>query len=229
MATQPHTTVCLIFGSFEVDVAAGELRKGRVRVPLAQQPLRVLLLLLDPPGELVTREQLRDKLWAEGTFVDFERGLNSAINKLRRALSDSAEKPHYIETVPGRGYRFVTAVERSVIGSSPSATNSTAVIVDPVAAPVPRTVPSGVWLTLLAMAIAFGFGLAVPRIVTKPSFVTKPVLQFVVSPPAGTIFAPPIGRQPFAISPDGRVWLSQRLAQMAPTSGYAILLRSMRG
>lgn len=102
MATQPHPPVRLVFGSFEVDVAAGELRKDGVRVALPHQPLQVLLLLLAHPGDVVTREQLRDTLWAEGTFVDFERGLNTAINKLRRALLDSAEKPRYVETVPGR-------------------------------------------------------------------------------------------------------------------------------
>jgi eukaryotic-like serine/threonine-protein kinase len=203
LATQPQPSVRLVFGSFEVNIAAGELRKDGVRVPLAHQPLQVLLLLLAHPGDVVTREQLREKLWTEGTFVDFERGLNTAINKLRRGLLDSAEKPRYIETVPGCGYRFIGVVERRTPASSPLITNATAVIIDPSTPPVPRPGRPAAWITAVAAAMAFGFGLTVPRLVTKPSFVARPVLQFVISPPAGTIFAPPIGRQPFAISPDG--------------------------
>lgn len=203
MATQPQSSARLVFGSFEVNVPAGELRKDGVRIQLPRQPLQVLLLLLAHPGDVVTREQLRDTLWNEGTFVDFERGLNSAINKLRRALSDSAEKPRYIETVPGQGYRFVGTIEQRTRGSNPLEANATAVIVDPVSPPAPRARQRRVWLTVVAVAMAFGAGVAVPRLVTKPSSIARPVLQFVISPPAGTIFAPPIGRQPFAISPDG--------------------------
>ena len=97
----------LAFGLFEVNPSTGELLKGGIRVRLSGQPFAILLLLLKTPGELVTREQLREQIWSEGTFVDFEHGLNAAMNKLRRALSDSAENPRYIETIPGRGYRFV--------------------------------------------------------------------------------------------------------------------------
>jgi eukaryotic-like serine/threonine-protein kinase len=97
----------LAFGPFEVNPSTGELLKGGIRVRLSGQPFAILLLLLKTPGELVTREQLREQIWSEGTFVDFEHGLNAAMNKLRRALSDSAENPRYIETIPGRGYRFV--------------------------------------------------------------------------------------------------------------------------
>jgi DNA-binding winged helix-turn-helix (wHTH) protein len=101
----------LSFGPFELDVAAGELCRHGIRVRLQGQALEILLLLLKNPGEVVTREQLRDHIWSEGTFVDFEHGLNAAINKLRRALTDSADKPRYIETVPGRGYRFIGALD----------------------------------------------------------------------------------------------------------------------
>src|SRR5262249_44820567 len=78
---------------------------------LSGQPLRILLLLLERPGQVVTREELRQQIWTNGTFVDFEGGLNAAINKLRRALSDSAENPRYVETIPGRGYRFIGTLE----------------------------------------------------------------------------------------------------------------------
>jgi TolB-like protein/DNA-binding winged helix-turn-helix (wHTH) protein/Flp pilus assembly protein TadD len=95
------------FGIFEVDLRTGELRKGGVRVKLHGQPFAVLAMLLERPGDVVTREELQQKLWASDTFVDFEHGLNKAINKLREALGDDANNPRYIETLPRRGYRFV--------------------------------------------------------------------------------------------------------------------------
>jgi Tol biopolymer transport system component/DNA-binding winged helix-turn-helix (wHTH) protein len=113
MASQPSSPVLLRFGPFEVHLQGGELRNKGVRIRLSGQPLRILLLLLESPGELVTREELRQQIWGDGTFVDFEGGLNAAINKLRRALNDSAEKPRYIETIPGRGYRFVGTLEHA--------------------------------------------------------------------------------------------------------------------
>src|SRR5580693_5403418 len=99
------------FGPFEVDTAAGDLFKGGTRVRLPRQPFAILIILLRNAGEVVTREQFRDQVWSEGTFVNFEQGLNTAMNKLRTALGDPAEKPRYIETVPGRGYRFIGLLE----------------------------------------------------------------------------------------------------------------------
>src|SRR5215469_5443643 len=99
----------LRFGVFEVNLRAGELTKRGVRVRLQEQPFRVLAMLLDKPGELVTREELREKLWGR-TVVDFDHGLNKAINKIREALGDSAENPRFVETVARRGYRFLAAV-----------------------------------------------------------------------------------------------------------------------
>src|ERR1700722_9907533 len=99
------------FGPFEVDTAAGELRKGGIRIRLPRQPFAILIILLKNAGEVVTRDQFRDQIWSEGTFVNFEQGLNTAMNKLRTALGDPAEKPRYIETVPGRGYRFIGLLE----------------------------------------------------------------------------------------------------------------------
>jgi Tol biopolymer transport system component/DNA-binding winged helix-turn-helix (wHTH) protein len=101
----------LAFGPFELNPSAGELRKRGVRVPLSGQPVEILLVLLDHAGDLVTRDQLRERVWSDGTIVDFEGGLNAAMAKLRRALDDSAQNPRYIETVPGRGYRFLLHVE----------------------------------------------------------------------------------------------------------------------
>ena len=101
----------LRFSSFELDLQSGELRKAGVLVGLQEQSLKVLVELLARPGDLVTREQLRQRLWPSGTFVDFEHGLNAVINRLREALGDSADSPRFIQTVPRRGYRFIASVE----------------------------------------------------------------------------------------------------------------------
>jgi cholera toxin transcriptional activator len=99
------------FGVFEVDVRSGELRRKGVRIKLNAQPLQVLLLLLARPGELLTREEISRELWPDGTFVDYEHGVNSAVNRIRDALSDTAASPRFIETLARRGYRFVAPVE----------------------------------------------------------------------------------------------------------------------
>jgi eukaryotic-like serine/threonine-protein kinase len=99
------------FGDFGVDLRSGEVYKHGIRIKLQGQPFQLLAVLLEHPGELVTREELRQKLWPSDTFVDFDTGLNSAIKKLRDTLSDSAEEPRYIETLPRRGYRFIGHVE----------------------------------------------------------------------------------------------------------------------
>jgi TolB-like protein len=106
------------FGTFEVDLRAGELRKHGLRIRLQEQPFQVLAALLERPSEIVTREELRKKLWPADTFVDFDHGLNKAINKIREALSDSAENPRFVETVARRGYRFLVPVEW--LGEKPS-------------------------------------------------------------------------------------------------------------
>jgi serine/threonine-protein kinase len=99
------------FGVYEVDLESGELRKQGLRIKLRDQPLQILLMLLEQPGHVVSREELQGKLWAADTFVDFDRGLNKAINHLREALGDSAESPRFIETLPKRGYRFIAPVD----------------------------------------------------------------------------------------------------------------------
>jgi len=99
------------FGVFEVDPRSGELRKQGARVRLRDQSLEVLVMLLERPGDVVTREELQHRLWSTNTFVDFDRGLNKAVNRLREALGDSAESPRFIETLPKRGYRFIAPVK----------------------------------------------------------------------------------------------------------------------
>ena len=114
------------FGVFEVDLKAGEVRKAGVRQKLAGQPFQVLQLLLEHPQEIVTREELRERLWPGNTFVDYELALRKAINRLREVLGDSAENPHFIETIPRRGYRFLAALNPPLPGSpvsSPATTN----------------------------------------------------------------------------------------------------------
>jgi TolB-like protein len=104
-------TSAIRFATFAVDPQSGELRKAGARVKLQEQPLQMLLLLLERPGEVVTREALRKRLWPDGTFVDFEHSLATALKKIRRALGDSAAHPQFIETLPRRGYRFIAALE----------------------------------------------------------------------------------------------------------------------
>jgi cholera toxin transcriptional activator len=101
------------FGLFELNLDASELRKNGAKVRLQEQPFQVLALLLERAGEVVTREDLRQKLWPSNTFVDFDHSLNTAVNKLRETLGDSASSPRYIETVARRGYRFIAPVQTS--------------------------------------------------------------------------------------------------------------------
>jgi len=105
----------LRFGVFELDLRSGELRKHGLRVRLQEQPFRLLEMLLEHPGEVVTREELQKRLWPADTFVDFDHGLNKAINKIREALGDSAESPRFVETVSRRGYRFLAEVKDSEV------------------------------------------------------------------------------------------------------------------
>lgn len=131
------------FGEFSLDARTGELTNSGTRTPLREQPLQLLIALLEQPGELITREELVSRLWPTGTFVDFDRGLNKAINHLREALGDSAEKPQFIETFPRKGYRFIAPVT-----SDAPATEEEAV-------PEPVTHPPRVptWTVVLAAVI----------------------------------------------------------------------------
>ena len=99
------------FGEFEIDEHAGELRKQGIKVRLQEQPLQILQILLEHPGEVVTREELRKRVWPSDTFVDFDHGINNAIKRLREALGDTAETPRFVETLPRRGYRFVANLD----------------------------------------------------------------------------------------------------------------------
>src|SRR5439155_25987339 len=108
------------FGIFELDAQSGELRRHGLKVRLPDQSFQILRLMLDRPGEVVTREELRQRLWASDTSVDFDAGLNSAIRKLRDALDDSAENPPFIETLPRRGYRFIGSITTATADETPN-------------------------------------------------------------------------------------------------------------
>lgn len=154
----------LRFGSFELDPRTGELRNKDRRINLPDQPLQVLLALLNRPGQLVTRDEFRQRLWPGDTFVDFEHALNAAVKRLRDALGDSADTPRFVETLPRRGYRFIGPVEGRAVGTDvdqrqperPEPTRS--------ASPTPTADRAGSWtrprllMVAAAMAALIGFG-----------------------------------------------------------------------
>ncbi len=113
MAMAADRTKVARFGLYEIDLVSGELRKDGTRVRLQEQPFRVLAMLLERPGEMVTREEMRTRLWPGDTFVDFDHGLNTAVNKLREALGDAAANPRFVQTVARRGYRFIAPVQHN--------------------------------------------------------------------------------------------------------------------
>lgn len=98
------------FGAYEVDLRESRLTKTGIRVRLQEQPFQILVLLLERAGQLVTREEIRQRLWSDNTFVEFDNALNTAVGKLRSALNDSADNPRFLETIPRKGYRFVAPV-----------------------------------------------------------------------------------------------------------------------
>jgi DNA-binding winged helix-turn-helix (wHTH) protein len=145
------------FGPFTLDGRTGELRNGQIRLKVPDQSISILQALLENPGELVTREALRDRLWGRDTFVDFEAGLNAAIRRLREALNDSADTPRYVETLPRRGYRFIAPVEVDSAGSAAapvSAARSDAPSAAPAASVAPAAPVPGRWLHVRAAVFA---------------------------------------------------------------------------
>jgi DNA-binding winged helix-turn-helix (wHTH) protein len=117
------------FGVFEANAATGELRRQGLRVKLNAQPFQVLLMLLERPGTVLTREEISRALWPDGTFVDYEHGVNSAVNRIREALGDKAGHPRFVETLARRGYRFVAPVER--LGQTPDLSSASETAVEP--------------------------------------------------------------------------------------------------
>ncbi|MBZ5626079.1 MAG: winged helix-turn-helix domain-containing protein [Acidobacteriia bacterium] len=197
----------MVFGPFAFDEASGELHKHGVRVRLEGQPLQILSALVRQPGQVVTRDEFQQQLWKGGTFVDFDHGLNAAMNRLRQVLGDSADQPRYIETLPGRGYRFVAAVQNTV---------TKPVLVMAPAPPAPEVEPAApvqpaivqkrrkIWPLWMAAAgvvagLAGGY-LAAHR--PQASSGAQPV-RFSIFPPNGFAMEAGSSRQTFALSPDG--------------------------
>jgi cholera toxin transcriptional activator len=124
MPPSNHEVRLLRFGVFEVDLTAGELRKKGARIRLQEQPFQVLAALLQSAGRVVTREDLREKIWPADTFVDFDHSLNTAVNKIRESLGDSASSPRFVETLARRGYRFIAPVDGGAVPDASDATTS---------------------------------------------------------------------------------------------------------
>jgi DNA-binding winged helix-turn-helix (wHTH) protein len=178
-----------VFGPFELRQQAAELRKNGVRVRLAGQPFQILLFLLRNAGETVSREQLREQVWGAGTFVDFERGLNVAMNKVRQALNDSARSPRYIETVVGQGYRFVgdLAGIESPVPLLPAHAAS---------APAPaRRAPGFWWITAVLPLL-----IVVPFWILKTRPAARPIWRLTRITPSSIGLA-----ESPALSPDGKL------------------------
>src|SRR6202035_3349898 len=137
------------FGAFEADLHSGEVRKSGNRVKLQDQPFKVLQILLERPGDLVSREELQTRIWPEETYGDFDHAVNVAVGKLRTALGDCADNPSFIETVPRRGYRFVAQLEGVQIETLP--VPAPEIVVAP--PPVPPRRRKWAWAALLAIVV----------------------------------------------------------------------------
>src|SRR5262249_10037032 len=163
----------LRFGAFELDRRSGELRKDGMRVRLQEQPLRVLEALLDAPGEPVTREALRQRLWPADTFVDFDNGLNRAINRLRAALGDEPDNPRFIEPLERRGYRFIAPV------SPPTPAPASAREAGPQG---PWRHRRGIWITAVVAAATATLVVLVPALRQGPLEDRPPIRSLAVLP-----------------------------------------------
>lgn len=216
------------FGDFELDLWARELRRRGAKIRLPEQPFQVLAMLLEQPGQLVTREALQQRLWSSDTFVDFDRGLNKAINRVREALGDNADEPRLIETLPKRGYRFIGSVDSNAVETSrpvppvaPTAHPASSVNhAEPRSAdgPARRRLSRRWWSAAVVV-------LAVVAVATfawyhDTTFAPEPLLRSSVLPPADTSFVP----FTFAVSPDG----TQLAFSAAHTDGTdALWLRTL--
>src|SRR6266567_1669215 len=200
MGTQPSPAPKVVFGPFEYDDVSGNLSKYGTLIRLHGKPLQVLSFLVSRPGQIISRDELQRHLWEGTTFVDFEQGLNSAVNKLRQALGDSADQPRYVETLPGQGYRFIAPIQRA----------STNAVLEMVAPSPLRIEPKPIRPRQRRLPLAAGVALAViacggywlarhPKELIDPPKLTK----LAVLPPDGFALEGAAGRQSFALSPDG--------------------------
>src|ERR1035441_605714 len=204
MLPQSQSSARLAFGPFEVNIAAGELLKSGVRVRLSSQPFQILSILLAHPGDVVTSEHLREQIWPDGTFVDFEHGLHAAVNKLRRVLGEAAGNPRYVETVPGRGYRFIGTVERDPRTPEPSRAGAVPTLVPSPRPPGPHIKQS--WLRFAMASLTFvlvSLGIwAISRSRQTPTEERAFSLQ--IASAEGSDFAFGANSSGISLSPDGR-------------------------
>ncbi len=229
------------FGVFEVDLATGELRKAGTKIKLQDQPFQILSALLERPGEIVSREDLRQKIWRDDTFIDFDQGLSKAVNKIREALGDSADNPRFVETLARRGYRFIAPVETEC-GSAVLAESSS------VAGPK-QTRPSRrrIWVWLAASGVVLAIVLAaglwpidVPRVVdvvqltndgSYKGSVAADGIRIIYGYEGSEVYSVPVSggdpkRLPLPFLPNGRTRI--RVSGYAPM-GQQILLMSAGG
>lgn len=182
----------LRFGPYEADLSTGELRRDGSKVSLQDKPFQILALLVQHPGELVTREELRSRLWPADTFVDFEHGLNTAVKKLRQALDDSPEQPRYVETLPKRGYRFLAPVDvDGAATESPVPRPATALDVqDPARPQRARWRVHAVWLAAVIGVAGLSSRLGPGDRVAIPPPNRQPVIVLMDSPLPGRVYDP---------------------------------------
>jgi DNA-binding winged helix-turn-helix (wHTH) protein/Tol biopolymer transport system component len=212
----PPSAQYIRFGTFELDLRATELRKHGVKIKLQDQPFQVLVMLLERPGEVVTREQLQHQLWPGGTFTDFDHGLNTAIQRLRQALGDSAENPRFIETLARRGYRFLVPVTESGNGSSqppPQLPQQVQQIAGKTDGILDRPaqgslVPAQRWTGRVLPWVLFAVSVITLAVMTavhfRPGHVETAVLRFPILLPGKMTFGPPHELGSPELSPDGR-------------------------
>ena len=214
MGSLPASNRRIAFGPFEFEAVSGDLRKFGTRIRLQGKPLQILTLLVDRPGEVVSREELQHHLWQGTTFVDFEQGLNSAVNKLRQALSDSPDQPRYVETLPGKGYRFIAPLQNQ--------SHRTVLEISPPAAPAAKAAKSWIyWIAALTLTATASFWAGTRQYPRNPP---APVFRFAVSPPAGFALEGAASRQSLALSPDG----TRLVFSAIDTSGvYQLFLRDL--
>src|SRR5215813_9582063 len=225
MGTQPQSSRVVSFGLFEVDLETRELRKRGIRLKLHEQTFQLLTALLDRPGEIVTREELRQRLWPDDTFVDFDHGINTAVKKLREVLADSADNPRFVETIARRGYRFLAPVDRAV--ATPAELAPT---VQEITEKSGREAPPSVtteqrsreilpWTLVAMLSIALGVLVAIH--LRQPSSETHAV-RFELQPDTVTLWAAVGAVAIQAVTPNG-----QRLVFPAPGRKYRLWVQSM--
>ena len=175
-ASADSSATVIRFAGFEVDLSAREVRKNGERLPLQNQPFQILQMLLERPGEVVTREEIRSRIWPADTFVDFEHSVNTAVKKLRQALGDRAENPVFVETLPRQGFRFIASIEKPAnpVPASPQ-------ILDALAPPS-RNRPVLVIAVVLALAVAGGTVFLFPNIMRRGSFSPNTMRSIAVLP-----------------------------------------------